>query len=157
MWVGRLNSNQARMDTHLYSSCNYGNMRIETQIDIKLLCAFPCLLITSGCFFSYKLRESQRVKRYIKALKEWSMYRRWHQKTFNCLVQKQWLKEKFNNNKSNFTVKSCFTMWVMQFKTQINFLFSASHNFSLSIFRNCKYNIYMMLILRHSWFYCFEA
>lgn len=33
MWVERLNSNQAHMDTHLYGRCSYGNKMLETSMD----------------------------------------------------------------------------------------------------------------------------
>lgn len=53
------------MDTNLYSSCNYGNMMIETQIDIKLLCAFAAFSSPNRCFFSkYRLEVNKKQSLY---------------------------------------------------------------------------------------------
>lgn len=51
------------MDTNLYSSCSYGNMMIETQIDIKLLCASPSFMSLNSLFQKKKIIQFGSVER----------------------------------------------------------------------------------------------
>lgn len=53
------------MDTNLYSSCSYGNMMIETQIDIKLLCSFPSFS-SPVSHFSVEDENCVRIRVYVK-------------------------------------------------------------------------------------------
>lgn len=58
MWVERLNSNQAHMDTHLYGRCSYSNKMIETQIGKLFLFFTP----PPNCFFFIVIERILKVK-----------------------------------------------------------------------------------------------